>query len=61
MIIEPFVEDFIGASRLAIDLVVAVPKAIAAVTSDFVNNRPRGFSDRELRIGSTRIRNQGES
>jgi hypothetical protein len=61
MLIETFVEGFTGAFRLAVDLVVAVAKAIVAVSSDFVNNRPRGFLDRGPRVGSTQIRSQREN
>jgi len=48
MIVEPIVEGFVGAFRLALDLVVAVARAVAAVSSDFVNggSRVRSSGDR---------------
>lgn len=49
-IVEPFIEGFIGAFQLALDLLVAVTKAVAAVSSNFVNNGSRDFSAKKPNV-----------
>jgi hypothetical protein len=42
-VIEAFVEGFKGPFRLGYDLFTAVAKAVATVSSDFVNQTPRSL------------------